>query len=132
MSEMFCKKCGNWKGDTSRGLHKCSPLWRCWAPQWLGQTPEDGLCVYHTSSGWAAEQFVEKKEHHHCDFTVAAGGYTVQVLVMLESAYQAHLDKNPDWEPDAMHDAVDVFEVTGETVAEYHAKELSKEELTDE
>jgi hypothetical protein len=132
MTDMFCKKCGNLKGDPARGLHKCPPLWRCWAPEWKDQTPEDGHCVYHTSSGWAAEKFVEQEEYHDCDFSVAAGGYTVQVMVMLESVYQAHLDKNPEWVPYPLHPAVDVFEVEGETVAEYHAKEKDKGELTNE
>lgn len=132
MTDMFCKKCGKWKGGDALGGHKCPPVWRCWAPDWLGQTVADAHRVHHTCSGWAAEQFVDQNEYHNCHFSVANSDEAVQVFVMLDSAWEAHLDRDPAWEPDAMHPAVEVFDVTGELVREYHAKELSKEELANE
>lgn len=126
----FCEKCGRWKEKSIIGVaHKCPPAWRCWAPEWLGHSSADARRIYHNCSGWAAEEFVKRKEEECVDYSVASAGGKAVVYVMLESVWNVRLDKEPGWEPSMDDPALYVFEVYGEVVAEYHSNELDKVEF---
>jgi len=109
----FCEKCGVFKFRAEK--HRCPPRWMVWEPQ-QGEEREDAGIYHAADAESAAEKWADETDN--CgDYTILQGE-AARVLVAKES-------------DGPLVDPVEI-EVTGESVAQYMAKTVSRAAIADE
>jgi hypothetical protein len=108
--------------DNYQGRHRCAPEFRVWDAE--GE-PSEARAIFAIDAQSAAEEWAERCDVDSADYTIV-GGDEVRVCVMRAADFGAC---DVDEETGAItfgERRVWRFEVTGETVAQYHAKLLEQ------
>jgi len=102
VKHILCPKCNRWHWDDK----PCNPAWLVWCPD-DGDDVDDACKVHEVAAEYAAERWAEENDHH-ADYRLLSGHEAVVHVVPANK---------PDQKPQR-------FRITGETVPEYHSREL--------
>ena len=120
----FCNVCNEHYFSWEEDRHKCSPRWKVWEPN-SGEDAANSSTIRAADAEAAAERWASEYDNDG-DYTII-GGTDVTVCVLAEKVYLDHeeqIDEQTGALPAEAQASVVQYEVSGETVAEYHAREV--------
>jgi len=107
MSDLWCKTCGKFKSSAG---HTCPPKWQVWGEDLGGRDRDDALEVFAVDAEYAAQDAAEIDDAGG-DYSIVSGS-EVRVFVAKEGS-----------------DKIQQFIVSGESVPQYNANEISSEDI---